>query len=228
MTSSEGELPEWSGERQRAYLTGFARLRAILWQRSFRLYELWKLGREPWFRALRRDMKRQFRGLDAFDNQRVQLQEDVFGETPVLTLVNLLERIRSLGIEPPPPFVDLGCGRGLTCLVSASLKLPAVGYEKEASWVEAARAVAQNLGLPATFYEGDFLTQDWPQGTFLIVATAFSEDLRAQIQSKLEGAEVPLVVTVDWTLHSDCYAALWEGLLPVDWGTARFQISQRS
>lgn len=191
-----------------------------------RLYERWQLGREPWFRNLRREVTRQFRGVDAFSAGRVRSEADTFGETPILTVVNLIRLLESHLETVPEPFVDLGCGRGLTCLTAASLGSAAVGFEREGAWVEAASRVASALELKAEFLAGDFLDQNWPHGgTYLVVATAFGEELRSAIEGRLRTLSPgSVVVTVDWTLESPLYESLWAAQLPVDWGTARFQI----
>ncbi len=222
------ELPEWSGERQRASLTGFARVRAVLWRRSLRLYEWWALRREPWFRPLRRELKRNFRGIDPFGAERVQAPQDVFGETPILTMVTLLHQLDGMDPKPGQPFVDLGCGRGVTCLVAASRGWTALGLEREEKWVSAAQAVADSLELSASFRAEDFTQADWPEGgTYLAVATAFDQQLKEQVLSRLQELRISTVITADWDLRSPSYELVWERPLPVDWGTAHFRVFAR-
>lgn len=219
------ELPEWSGERQRASLTGFARVRAVMWRRSLRIFEWWRLRREPWFGPLRRELKREFAKMDTFEKERVKTPPDVFGETPILTIVTLLNTLAKLNITATPPFVDLGSGRGVTCLAAASQGWSALGFEQEYSWVRAAQEVARKLSLDAEFRAGDFTQQEWPeQGTFLVVATAFDDDLKATVSSRLRELEIGVVITVDWALGVDAYNQVWQAPLPVDWGTAHFRI----
>lgn len=170
-------------------------------------------------RALRESGK----GLDLFSADRVSQAADVFGETPILTTVRLLE-VAEAHLGRPTRFVDLGCGRGVTCLTAASLEISAVGFEKEPAWVEAAQRVARQLALPATFEAGDFLHAGWPEGAlYLVVATAYPEEMRAEIAQRL-GELASGVLTADWTLPEESFTSLWQGRLPVDWGVAQFAL----
>ena len=213
----------WSGERQRAGLRGFARLRAILWRRSLRLYQGWKLADQPWYSPLARALRQTGGGLDLFSADRVRQQADVFGETPVLTTVRLLQ-LAEAHLGKPSQFVDLGCGRGVTCLTSASMGISALGFEREPAWVQAAQRVSRQLNLPARFVAGDFLHADWPAGAlYLVVATAYPEDMREEIAERLVELHAS-VITADWSLPQPSFRKVWQGRLPVEWGVADFAL----
>lgn len=231
MNDKAEHLPPWHGDRQRAALSGFARLKAVLWRRSLWLYQSWKLWREPWYGPLTASLQRASGSFDLFASDRVRGQADIFGETPILTLSYLLETARTCLDVVPPLFVDLGCGRGTTCLTAACLGWSALGFEKEATWVEAARRAAADLesaGLvsPAHFESGDFLLLEWPeQALYLVVATAFPLEMREEIALRLAalggGASV---LTADWELPAERFQKLWSGALPVEWGVTRFAL----
>lgn len=226
----EDNLPAWSGDRQRAHLKGFARLKAILWRRSLQLYQGWKLADQPWYPPLVRALKQTTGRLDLFAPERVKRAADVFGETPILTTVSLLRLTEDKLGRPPALFVDLGCGRGVSCLTAASLGITAQGYEQEPAWVQAARKTAAELGLPAAFEEGDFLQAEWPgQALYFIVGTAYPAEMREEIALRLSelGPEVA-VITGDWSLPDEVFEPLWRGSLPVDWGIADFTLWKRS
>lgn len=220
----------WSGQRQRQALRGFERLKAILWKRSLGIYEWLVLGGNPWFRRLSFYIFRFTFGLDFDARQRVRQAADVFGETPMLTLVHLLERAEaSWGRKLPEPFIDLGSGRGLSCLCASSLGMQALGYEKEPAWAEAARRVAERLDLSCSFVAEDFLLADLPSsGTYFVVATAYPEDLRLELEKRFFALLPETVfITADWRLAEEHFSLLWQGRLPVNWGTADFTIWRR-
>jgi hypothetical protein len=223
--ASRHGLPAWSGQRQRANLKGFARLKAILWRRSLWLYQSWRLAGCPWYPPLSRALRQASRGMDLFTAERVRREADVFGETPPITVLHLLERVQ-LVLERPELLVDLGCGRGVTCLTAASLGIQALGFEQEESWVRLATEVAGGLGLPASFRQGDFLQAEWPaRALYLIVATAFPEEMRSAIAERLKTLGCGAVaLTADWSLPGEDFEELWHGRLPVEWGTARFSL----
>lgn len=224
-TQDDWQEASWSGARQRAALKGFDRLKAILWRRSLALYEGCLLGKKRWYRRLTWTSWQHLAALDLFNAQRVIQAADVFGETPIITTTHLLKLIESHLKHPAPsPFVDLGCGRGLCCLTAASLGIPAIGYEKEASWVQAASKVSTHLKLDCRFYDDNFLDANWPSsGTFFVVATAFSQDMRDNLAQRLATlSDTSIIITADWLLPKAYFTPIWQGLLPVNWGTAKF------
>lgn len=228
-TEMREEQEPWMGHVQRARLSGFAKLRAIMWRRSLRLYEAWSLRHLAWPRVLRRKLALQFANSSLHDPERCQKPSDIFGETPILTLVKLLEVIDAVSPVHPAEFVDLGSGRGLTCLVAASMGYSALGYEKESAWCEKATLVSQQLSLSARFQDGDFFAHDWPsKAVYFLVATAFPQTLREELERRfLELDSGSLFVVGDWKLSSD-FEALWQGKLPVDWGVIPFVIYRSS
>ena len=152
---------------------------------------------------------------------------DIFGETPILTTVRLLETVEGFHGHLPLPFVDLGCGRGITCLTAASLGYQAFGIEQEIRWARAAQTVAEELALPARFEAGDLSLTKWPEGgTYLAVATAYPTELRESIIQRWRTlpVESTAIITGDWDLSEEGFERLWSGRLPVDWGTATFAV----
>lgn len=215
----------WAGDSQRARLKGFRRLRAILWPRSVRLVECLSLGHKGWYWKLRWSLFRGFSGIDPHAQERLDDQADIFGETPILTIVKLLELARGLVDVCPEHFVDLGSGRGTACFAAANLGFQALGLEKEKLWVERDQAISESLELSAEFRCQDFLRAAWPEPAVVFtIGTAFSPELRRDLGQRL--GELPresLVVTGDWDLGSG-FEELWAGRLPVDWGTIQFRI----
>lgn len=221
------EQAEWSGERQRASLTGFARIRAVLWRRSLLLYESWVLRKHSWYRPLRRRLARAFGLVDLDAASRLVKESDIFGETPALTVATLLGVCERLRPEHPRVFVDLGSGRGLACLVAASLGYRSSGLEKEADWVLKAGKVARDLDLPAEFFAADFLDHEWPSPSLVFtVGTAYSSRLKEQLAQRfLALASGTLFLVGDWDLSAE-FVPLWEGRLPVEWGVISFGLWQ--
>ena len=213
----------WDGDLQRSRLRGFARLRAVFWRRSLRLYEWWALRDKPWARELRRELAREFKGVDPDDPGRVSDTSKVFGETPLLTVMSLLQLAKTM--EPPKEFLDLGAGRGGVTLAAACCGFQATGVELEADWVERARRVAERLQVPATFRKADFIETEWPDSAVVfVVATAFAPELRQAILEKVLGlADGSLLIAGDWT-DIESLERYWTGRLPVDWGVIPFAV----
>lgn len=198
-----------------------------MWKRSLWLYQSYCLWTTPWYLPLIKALARGPHPSELLSHQRVKSGADIFGETPPLTVVRLLQTIEAVHGQVPAPVVDLGCGRGVACLTAASLGYSALGIEQEAAWVRAAEAVASQLSLPASFVAADLREAPWPGGgTFLAVATAFPQSLRKSILERLRSlpAEETLLVTVDWEITCRRFEQLWTGRLPVDWGVAQFAV----
>lgn len=214
-------MADWKGERQRARLKGFARLRAVLWRRSLRLYESWALRGKTWFRPLKRTLEREFSGVDPDNPSRLKSDSEIFGETPVLTVVKLLGLLES----GPEQFVDLGSGRGLACLVAANSGYRARGFELEADWVARATRAADALGLQAEFHSADFLQQAWPDpAVVFVVATAYPPSTRSAILQQVRDMKPgSVLIAGDWP-GIDGLEQIWSGPLPVDWGVILFSI----
>ena len=219
---------DWRGEEQRRSLSGFARLRAIIWPRSLALAEWFTLGGNPWFRRLRWQLWKARRGLDLHSRSRVQGESDIYGGTPTLTVVKLLELLSRLRPEHPRSFLDLGSGIGTPSLTAASLGYSAQGMERESLWVERANSVAEQLGLDCQFLEADFLASPWPSPTVVFtVGTAYPPELREELLGRfLALAPGSVVLTGDWDLAGteQQLPLLWEGKLPVEWGIIWFRI----
>jgi hypothetical protein len=221
---TSGETADWMGDVQRSRLKGFARLRAIFWRRSVRLYEAWALRSRPWVRPLRRELRREFSTVDTDDASRLTERADIFGETPILTVIKLLELAGSFG-SLPDAFLDLGSGRGTTCFTAANCGFRATGIEKESDWVQRAERIARRLELEATFHCADFTDFDWPKrAVVFVVATAFGPDLRQTVLERMKELQSgSIVLTGDWT-GLDGLELLWQGPLPVDWGVIPFSV----
>lgn len=221
----DDRLPNWSGDLQRSRLKGFERIRAIWWRRSLELYQIWKLGGQTWYWPLARELKRATAQLDLFDGKRVRQPSEIFGETPMLTTVTLLELTEERLAHKPELFVDLGCGRGVTCLTASCLGISSLGLELEPAWVEAAKQVATALKLPAQFVKGDFLDAKWPaEAVYFTVGTTYPMEMREEIAARLLAAKPKAVICGDWELPQNDFESLWSGSLPVDWGVARFTL----
>ena len=216
--------PPWDADRQRSHLRGFTRLRAILWKRSLEFYQTFVLGGTSWYRPLVRALRKGPDPLSLLSPERVKAPQDIFGETPVLTAVRLLELAELYAGPLPTPVIDLGCGRGVICLTAASLGHSALGFEQERDWALVAQGIADSLSLPARFVAGDLLQAEWPtEGTFFVIATAFPDPFRDEVLQKLNGlSSRSVLITVDWDLSEEGYQRLWAGRLPVDWGVTEF------
>lgn len=223
ITSPRNQADAWMGDVQRSRLSGFAKLRAIFWRRSLRLYEAWTLRRLPWVKSLRKELRREFSSVDPDDTSRLTERADIFGETPILTVVKLLELAeRHAAVRT---FWDLGSGRGTTCLAAAHCGWRATGIEKEADWVRRAERIARRRDLTASFVCADFAQVEWPREALLfVVATAFSSELRHFILGRVRALEPgSLLVAGDW-VGIEQLELLWQGSLPVDWGVIPFSI----
>lgn len=196
---------------------------ALTWNLSLYLSEFFQLRKEAWWRQLKRELKREFRGLDP--NKMVYNMRGpyhvgslAFGETPVLSVLKIL---KTLNLPKGSTLCDLGAGRGLPCLVAAALGYKTIGLEYFAVYTERAQRVADKMGLEAAFVAGNFLHKPLPAAdAYLVSATAFPEETRAQLKLKLD-EEARIVVAQDWILGPP-----WEHermqKLPVSWGTAQF------
>jgi len=222
------QSPEpWQGHVQRANLKGFSRLKAVLWPRSVRIAEICSLGHFSWYWRLRWNLWRGFSGIDLHDSSRLSGVADIFGETPILTVVRLIELARRLAPGHAQYFVDLGSGRGTTCLAAAALGYRGLGFEKETDWAKRSNAVAGKLAQECRFVQADFLLEPWPKSCVVfVVATAFDEELRSRILQRFHDLDAgSLLIAGDWALPG--LEELWSGRLPVDWGVIPFALYRR-
>lgn len=214
----------WRGHVNRAQLSGFARIRAILWRRSLRFWEAWTLGRHSWYWKLAWQTRRAFSGISFHEASRLEKDEDIFGETPLLTVVHLLKICRSLSPEPSS-FVDLGSGNGTPCFAADRMGFDAIGMEKEAAWVAACSEVAAALKWDCRFVCGDFLEQKWPSpAVYFIVATALGPELKNQLNERFENLDKNSFLIWGGDSPPQCLQTAWQGRLPVDWGIIDFRI----
>ncbi|MBX3166789.1 MAG: class I SAM-dependent methyltransferase [Candidatus Eremiobacteraeota bacterium] len=196
---------------------------ALTWNLSLYLSEYFQLRKQEWWRQLKRGLKREFRDLDP--NKMVYNMRGpyhvgslAFGETPVLSVLKILQ---TLDLPKGSTICDLGAGRGLPCLVAAAQGYRAIGLEYFAVYTERAQRIAESMGVDAAFIAGNFLNQPLPAAdAYLVSATAFPEETRAQLKLKLD-EQARMVVAQDWILGPP-----WEHermqKLPVSWGTAQF------
>lgn len=217
----------WTGENQRAQLTGFTRFRAILWRRSLFLWEAWTIGRSGWYWKLRKRQRQAFQGLSLHDKSRLSQDSDIFGETPLSTVQSLLKLCRKLQPEHPRDFVDLGCGNGTPCFAAAQLGYRTLGYELERSWVEACALVGRQMEWPCRFECEDFFRARWPEPALVfVVLTAFSLDLREKLWAKFRAiGPGSLFLLGDGEPPPD-FEVMWSGKLPVYWGIIVFSIAR--
>ncbi len=106
-------------------------------------------------------------GRDALDRiiAEVQARElllgvdasDPYVGSDLIAIHRVLCRVRAEGLARGPVFCEWGSGLGGACDVAALSGFTAVGIEIRADLVAGARAIAQGLGLAATFSHGSFL-----------------------------------------------------------------------
>lgn len=226
MTDSQWLPPERSGEAQRSELKGFTRLRAILWSRSLQLTEMLELGHHGWYWKLKFQLWRGFRGLELHATDRVATSADIYGSTPLLTLVKLLELCRRQAPDHPRSFLDLGSGAGQLVLGAGCLDYSALGLEKETDWVQRAQKVAFQMGLEqCRFQSGDLFTDPWPQsGVVFTVATAFTPSQRAQLAERFRGLSADTLLVLGDMILEEGFTEITKVKLPVDWGIIPFGI----
>jgi len=196
---------------------------ALTWNLTLYLSELFQLRRQSWWWQLKRGLKQEFCDLDPNQmvyNMRAAYHVDslAFGETPVLRLLKILDTLK---LPKGSTICDLGAGRGVPCLVAAALGYKTIGLEYFAVYTERAQRIAEKMGVDATFISGSFLSKPLPPAdAYLVSATAFPEEIRAQLKLKLD-EQARIIVAQDWILGPP-----WEHermqKLPVSWGTAQF------
>lgn len=221
MSEPEG----WRGGVQREQLRGFKRLRAILWSRSVKLWEAWSLTREGWYWSTVWQKQKAFAGISLYDRARVSGDEDIFGETPYLTTIRLLDICTGLNPGHPRCFVDLGSGNGTPCFAASHRGYQAYGYEKEQAWVDACNRVADSLKLNCEFKCVDFLLEDWASpAIYFVTGTAFCTELKARLWERFCSLQPgSLLILAGWEPPEEG-EVLWKGRLPVYWGVIDFCI----
>jgi hypothetical protein len=201
---------------------------ALTWNFSLYLSELVRLRKQAWWWQLKRGLKREFRDLDPNKmvyNMRGAFHVDslAFGETSPLSVLKIL---KTLDLPQGATLCDIGSGRGVPCLVAAALGYKTIGLEYFAVYTERAQRIAEQMKVDATFVSGNFLNKPLPKAdAYLVSATAFPEEVRAQLKQKLD-EQAQIVVAQDWILGPP-----WEHermqKLPVSWGTAQFCYQRR-
>ncbi|MCA9795356.1 MAG: class I SAM-dependent methyltransferase [Candidatus Eremiobacteraeota bacterium] len=216
-------MPEnWDPQLQRSSLRGFARIRAILWERSLGFYEWLCLARFDWWWKLRKAVRAAFRDCDPIDLANRYYPELVYGETPAVTVYTLLD---SIELPAALRLVDLGCGRGWVSLTAASMGYSALGIDLVPEYLERARQVARQLDLAAEFVEGDLAELELPEGElYWVSATALPESVKQHLAQALSGRPAgTLVVCQDWSPGSPL-ERIWQVRLPVSFGVSTFEV----
>lgn len=192
-------------------------LRELPWAVTLSAAEVARFGWFPWWWKLRWIMWREFRGLE-FGAVVGNGHEFDYGETPTVTLGRILELAE---LSTGSTVVDLGAGRGLVVMAAACLGYRARGLELVSEYVERSRLVARRMGLEVDLCEGDFLTQEWPEGDlYLLNSTAFPEAVRSRLRERLSALSPrSLVVTYDWEIQGTEFELLQTLRLPVTRGT---------
>jgi SAM-dependent methyltransferase len=197
-------------------------LRRLTWRRSLDLYDTLRFCGCSWFWKVHFRLWREYR------HHSLKRPEGSFtyGETPTSSIVEVL---KSLSLAPGQRLVDLGSGRGLPCLVAASLGYEAFGLEYFGEHVERSQRVADVLGLAAHFQVGDFLTDPWPVAeAYFTCSTAFDKDVRAALEVRLgQLPDSTWLVTQDWNLAGP-FQLVRSQRLPVTWGTANFRYFRKT
>lgn len=198
------------------------------WARALALEEASLLQGYPWWGPLHREMRRSFGDLDPCAVTGLPEGQDpgalTYGETPAGTTYQLL---RFLNLAPGSRIVDLGSGRGLVVLVAGLLGYQASGIELIEVYVERARQAGASLDLAVTFTQGNFLETAIPAAElYFVCSTAFPEDLRETLETRLAEAMPPAsrVVTLDWHLADPRFAVEEAVRLPVSWGPSTFLV----
>lgn len=212
----------WNPQVQRAGLRGFARIRAVLWERSLGFYEWFCLARFEWWWKLRRAMRQAFRDCDPIELANRYYPDLVYGETPPVTIYSLLD---SIELPAALRLVDLGCGCGWVSLTTASMGYSAVGVDLVPEYLERARQVAAQLGLAAEFVEADLAGLDLPEGNlYWVSATALPEPVKAHLAQALSARPVgTLAVCQDWS-PGPPLERIWQVRLPVSFGISTFEV----
>lgn len=173
----------------------------------------WRLGYALWLESWRGPAHRLGQGLQPPPG--FQAEDFIYGETPLGTAYELL---RWAEFKQGQHFCEIGCGRGVTGLVAASLFQARVsGIEVVPALADKARWLARALQLPVDIRENG----PYPQADlYFMTPTTWSQENWARVVSELEkapGGSRALVLSQPlprWRLEQ-------KRSLPFSWGPNR-------
>ena len=128
-------------------------------------------------------------------------KQEPYGETPLATLDTILSHCP---LRPGEVAYELGSGRGRVCFWLALYKgHKTVGIEYIPAFVDKAKKIASRFNVKnVEFIEGDILTQDLSQATWIyLVGSALSDDTICKLCKKLEKQpQLTRIITISYPL----------------------------
>lgn len=184
------------------------------------------LGGRSWYRALNKALKDAYFWSNPFQLSRrakrklaLPSKDLIYGETPVLTAWQLLER---LSIDQADHVVELGAGRGIFSLVAAlNYGCSGTALEVIPSFVRKTQSVAESLGLAKlSIKRCDILKEPLPEGTlYYVTGTTFSDSSWQALQRQLAVApEGARAISLSTPLDKLAWRVDDKDTLPFSWG----------
>lgn len=218
----------------------FFSLLSLAWEnRTYRrdLAKLEKehLGKYSWYRSLVRALKRTYRWRNPFVLSRaarkkiaLPTSDLVYGETPVMTAFDLLNRV---GLDHADHVVECGGGTSVFSLVAVSaFGCRATVLEIVPSFVKKTREVCSFLGLERIkVKQVDILEEPLPEGTlYYLTGTTFSDESWLKLQRQLAQAPVGAkAISLSTELDTKAWKNVETIKMPFSWGENTVYIQTR-
>lgn len=191
--------------------------------------------KNPLFKKVDTALKQAYRKLNPYTVCRQFMQSQkrrdvhVYGETPLSAIYQALKDCK---VGPHDHFVDLGCGRGRTCLfVSSYFGCKVSGVEIVPVFCSKAEAIGKLLPSPPHFFKQDMLTFNLDEATFIyFYGLCLTEEEFAEQITRLESTKKEAkVITVSFPLSD--YSAFFSTLLSYQthfpWGKTTVFVNSR-
>ncbi len=151
----------------------------------------------------------------------------VYGETPLTTFETILRKVKT---SPEDTLFELGCGRGRTCYLAASVfKCRVVGADFVKTFIDKAKKA--NFSSNPTFVLGNFLDLPFEEATliYLYGSAMTDEEIYSLILALKKSQTKARIMTVSFPLddYDASFKTLEEFEVVFPWGKTTLYVQKR-